>query len=95
MRHEVGVTGEAGGQLLVCYLYHLEQDSGADGFLADEEGGAQAWLDKTKPKLLLGRQAAKLCVEHALKFLPKLKAGLAAHKAAATEDDDMDDLFDD
>jgi hypothetical protein len=32
--------------------------------------------------------AQKLCIEQALKFLPKLKAGLAAATAADESDDD-------
>ena len=47
-----------------------------------------------KPKVLL-RPAAKLCVEKALNFLPKLKAGLAAHEKEGSDEDDLDDLFDD
>ena len=49
-------------------------------------------LEKAKPKVLL-RPAAKLCIEKALKFLPKLKTGLAA--CEPQEQDDLDDLFDD
>jgi hypothetical protein len=75
-----------------------EQLSSSGGVLGElEDETAQSWLEKTKPKLML-RPAAKLCVEKALKFLPKLQAGLVAARAAAEgeeeEDDDMDDLFD-
>ena len=31
--------------------------------------------------------AQKACIEQALKFLPKLKEGLAAHTAAGAEDE--------
>ena len=87
-----GVTGEQGGRLLACYLYELEQTGDGDDIFS--EGGAQQWLEKAKPKVLL-RPAAKLCVEKALKFLPKLKAGLQTHKTAGADEEDLDDLFDD
>ena len=90
----VGVTGEQGGKLLACYLHELEQTGeGQDIF---SEGGAGQWLEKVKPKVLL-RPAAKLCIEQALKFLPKLKAGLDAHKGDPPDGDDDEDLglFDD
>ena len=43
--------------------------------------------------------AAKLCVQKALAFLPKLKEGIRKHKRAEEEEeapteDDLDDLFD-
>ena len=38
------------------------------------------------------RPAAKLCVEKALAFLPKLKEGLAAAAAAATEEEEEEKL---
>jgi hypothetical protein len=89
----VGVTGEQGGKLLACYLYELElTGDGEDIFSC--EGGAKEWLEQIKPKVLL-RPAAKLCVEKALEFLPKLKAGLDAHKGGGDDDDNDLDLFDD
>jgi hypothetical protein len=89
----VGVTGEQGGRLLACYLYHLEMETDSD--ILGDDGSAQAWLEKAKPKVLLGRPEAKICVEKALKFLPKLKEAIAAREAEAVgaDDDDLDDLF--
>ena len=98
----IGVTGEQGGRLLACYLFKLEcaHKDGDDhgGVLTDVNGDAQACLEKAKPIVLL-RPAAKLCVEKALKFLPKLKAALAAASTSAARDtdddadDDLDALF--
>ena len=70
------MTGEQGGRLLACYLHKLEAahfEGGDDGGVLGEGGTAEAWLEKAKPLVLL-RPAAKLCVEKALAFLPKLKA---------------------
>ena len=88
------MTGEQGGRLLACYLYELDQTGEGGDILS--EGGAHEWLEKVKPKVLL-RPAAKLCVEKALNFLPKLKAGLEAHEKAGADEveDDLDDLFND
>ena len=79
--------------MLACYLYELERSGkGADIFF---EGGAAEWLEKVKPKVRL-HPAAKLCVEFALKFLPKLKDGLDTHeKGNSDENDDDLDLFND
>ena len=46
--------------------------SEAEGFAL----GSKAWLEKQLPKCALF-PAAKICVQQAIKFLPKLKAGLA------------------
>uniref|UniRef100_A0A7S4HFF4 Uncharacterized protein n=2 Tax=Prymnesium polylepis TaxID=72548 RepID=A0A7S4HFF4_9EUKA len=74
-----GVTGEQGGRLLACYLFKLQRDVEQGG---DEEGvlgddaDAQAWLERAKSRVLL-RPAAKLYIDKAIAFLPKLKIGLA------------------
>ena len=70
-------------------------EGGDDGGVLGEGGTAEAWLEKAKPRVLL-RPAAKLCVEKALAFLPKLKEGLAARVRAQetdSDDDELDDLF--
>ena len=48
-------------------------EGGDDGGVLGEGGTAEVWLEKAKLCVLL-RPAAKLCVEKALAFLPKLKA---------------------
>jgi hypothetical protein len=68
-----GVTGEQGGKLLACFLVRTEMADGTPSFLAN---GSKAWLEKQLPKCALF-PSAKQCVEQAIKFLPKLKAGLA------------------
>ena len=84
------VTGEQGGRLLACYLYSLER--------ADEgpSAGAQGWLEGQKPRFML-YPAQKLCIEQALKFLPKLMEGLEAAEgeaeAAPEPSFDSDDDF--
>jgi hypothetical protein len=88
----VGVTGEQGGRLLACYLYHLQMENDED--ILGVDGGAQEWLEKAKPKVLL-RPAAKICVDKALKFLPKLKAAIEAEAEAEAGEDYLDDLFED
>jgi len=72
------VTGEQGGRLLTCFLYWLEQEG------KGPNAGTQGWLEAQQPRFQLF-PAQKLCIEQALKFLPKLTAGLAAHAAAAEE----------
>lgn len=74
----VGVTGEQGGRLLTCFLVRAER-AGDVSFLAD---GVAAFLEKQLPKVAL-YPAAKLCIEKAIKFLPKLNAAFAAARAAA------------
>jgi hypothetical protein len=95
------VTGEQGGRLVACYLVKLEHelDNGGDdgGVLGDND--AKMWLENAKANpIVMLRPATKLCVEKAIKFLPKLKAGLAASARAAAaandNEDDLDGLFD-
>ena len=74
----VGVTGEQGGRLLTCFLVRAER-AGDVSFLAD---GVAAFLEKQLPKVAL-YPAAKLFIEKAIKFLPKLNAAFAAARAAA------------
>ena len=74
--NSIGVTGEQGGRLLACFLVRAEQDNSVP-FLAN---GILAFLHKQVPKVVL-YPAAKLCIEKAIKFIPKLKAGLANHVA--------------
>ena len=74
----VGVTGEQGGRLLVCFLVRAERQGGVS-FL---DQGVANFLEKQVPKVAL-YPSAKLCVEKAIKFLPKLEAGLAKHAADA------------
>eukprot|EP00966_Prymnesium_polylepis_P099783 2310284-Prymnesium_polylepis.1 len=55
------------------------------------------WLQTTQPKFLL-YPAQKLCIDKAIIFLPKLKAGLAKnHKskqaASSNDDPDLDDIL--
>ena len=90
---DVGVTGEQGGRLLACYLFKLENDTGTSEDITSilNVDSAEAWLTKAGPCVLL-RPAAKLCVEKATAFLPKLRAGLLA---AATSDDEGDEGFGD
>ena len=88
------VTGEQGGRMLACYLYYLELND--DGFL-DSSDDAMDWLQTTQPKFLL-YPAQKLCIDKAIIFLPKLKAGLAKnHKskqaASSNDDPDLDDIL--
>ena len=80
------VTGEQGGRLLACYLYSLE--------LAGEgpSAGAHTWLEAQQPHFAL-YPAQKLCLEKALKFLPKLKECLAA-RSSAGEDTLPEPVFD-
>ena len=72
----VGVTGEQGGRLLACFLVRAKKQGGVS-FLAD---GVEAFLIKQVPKVAL-YPAAKVCVEKAIKFLPKLEACLAKRAA--------------
>ena len=81
----VGVTGEQGGRLLTCFLLRAQR-AGDVSFLAD---GVAAFLEKQKPKVALF-PAAKLCIEKAIKFLPKLEAGLAAMVAGQAEGPELD-----
>ena len=74
----VGVTGEQGGRLLTCFLVRAEK-VGDVSFLKD---GVATFLEKQKPKVAL-YPAAKLCIEKAIKFLPKLERGLAAAQEKA------------
>ena len=53
------------------------------------EYGVAAFLEKQKPKVALF-PAAKLCIEKAIKFLPKLEAGLAAMVAGRAEGPELD-----
>lgn len=82
----VPVTGEQGGRLLSCYLYSLEQAG------MGPSAGAQAWLEGQKPRFML-HPAQKSCIEQALKFLPKLKEGLAKHTSAESDDDVPEPAF--
>jgi hypothetical protein len=78
----VPVTGKQGGRLLACYLLSLEQAGTGPSV------GTEGWLEAQKPRFML-HPAQKSCIEQALKFLPKLKAGLAKHAASdAAEDED-------
>ena len=100
-REKVTPTGEEGGRLLACYLFWLEH-GGEDGADIEDVLGvssADAWLEKAKPHVFLN-PAAKLCVEKATIFLPKLRKGLnTAYKSDEDEDDseagEFGDLFDD
>jgi hypothetical protein len=82
--------------MLACYLFQLECDTGTDEDISDILGvdTAAEWLEKAAPYVLL-RPAARLCVQKAQAFLPKLRAGLVA--AAASDDEppegDFGDLF--
>ena len=58
-------------------------------FAAAEVQSAHEWLEKAKPLVLL-RPAAKLCIEKALKFLPKLKRAIGK----GDDGDDGDDALD-
>ena len=78
------VTGEQGGRLLMCYLYWLEQEG------KGPSAGTQGWLEAQQPRFQIF-PAQKLCIEQALKFLPKLTAGLAAH---AADDGPPEPVFD-
>ena len=77
---KVPVTGKQGGRLLACYLYSLEQEDTGPSV------GPATWLEGQKQRFML-YPAQKACIEQALKFLPKLKEGLAAHAAAGAEDE--------
>jgi hypothetical protein len=92
---DVGVTGEQGGRLLACYLFHLECDTGTSEDISDilQVESAEQWLAKAEPRVLL-MPAARLCVQKAKAFLPKLKAGLrAAAESSPDEEGDFGDLF--
>ena len=47
---------------------------------------AEAWLEKAKPLVLL-RPPARLCIEKALKFLPKLRAALRSNVDGGGDED--------
>jgi hypothetical protein len=70
------VTGEQGGKMLACYLYSLEKEG------TGPSAGASAWLEAQKPRFMLN-PPQKLCIEQALKFLPKVQRAIAAHEEAA------------
>ena len=89
-RDAVPVTGEQGGRILACYLYSLEQSDDGDDFFTLDYIDTKAWLKAQQPRFLL-YPAQKVCIEQALKFLPKLKAGLAAAADAANMDEDEDE----
>ena len=74
-----GVTGEQGGRLLACAVLRAEMAASAS-FLT-KAGGALAWLQQQLPNAS-AHPAAKLCLEKAVAFLPKLKAARAKNKAA-------------
>jgi hypothetical protein len=74
----VGVTGEQGGRLLVCFLVRAAEQEDPPSFLDD---GVLAWLNKQLPKVQM-YPASKLCIEKAIKFLPKLERCLALQAKA-------------
>ena len=86
----VGVTGEQGGRLLTCLLVRATQLDDPPPFLSD---GVLAFLNKQLPKTAMF-PAAKLCIEKAIKFHPKLERCLdhqaAARAPGATAGPDLD-----
>jgi hypothetical protein len=90
----IGVTGEQGGKVLACFLVRAEKAGGEDAKFLTK--GSMAWLTKQLPKCLL-HPTAKLCVEQAMKFLPKLYEALAGPEKGSSHitldfgDDDEDD----
>ena len=88
-----GVTGEQGGKLLGAYLYFLEQEK-AISLLPD---GAIAWLNEKRPRLMKF-PAQKVCIDQALKWLPRLVKALAKKNKSdtrkASAEEVIEDLFD-
>ena len=72
------VTGNVGGKILVCYLIRVEMEWDH----IEAAGGIAEWLQEQLPKCALF-PAAKLCLEKAIKYLPKYEASLAAARKAA------------
>ena len=85
------VTGEQGGKMLACFLVQKETADNVPSFL---NNGSKVWLEKQLLACALF-PAAKICVEQAIKFLPKLKAGLAEAQTSRgpTLDFGNDDAF--
>ena len=81
------MTGEVGGKLLACYLHSVQEKESA-AFIS-KAGGIKAWLEKQLPKYNGPIQfpAQKLCIEHAIKYVPKLVAGLAEASQTVPEPD--------
>ena len=74
--------------MLACYLDSLEQTDDGDNLFTLDCINTEAWLKAQQPRFLL-HPAQKLCIEKALKYLPTLKAGLAAAaKALESEEED-------
>eukprot|EP00966_Prymnesium_polylepis_P329755 7385432-Prymnesium_polylepis.1 len=71
------VTGDVGGKILVCFLISVE----GEWDRIETAGGIAKWLQEQLPKCALF-PSAKLCVEKAIKWLPKYEAGLEAARAA-------------
>eukprot|EP00966_Prymnesium_polylepis_P231094 5347856-Prymnesium_polylepis.1 len=74
----VGVTGEQGGRLLTCLLVRATELDDPPSFLRD---GVLSFLSKQLPKTEMF-PAAKLCIQKAIKFLPKLQQCLIYQAAA-------------
>ena len=77
--------------MLACFLVQKETADNVPSFL---NNGSKVWLEKQLLACALF-PAAKICVEQAIKFLPKLKAGLAEAQTSRgpTLDFGNDDAF--
>ena len=88
------VTGEQGGKILCCYLFHMyENQPDETPFL---EKGILFWLELQLKRYAICAPAQKSCIEQAIRFLPKLikevaKARPAAAPAPTFDLDDDDD----
>ena len=78
-------TRATGTSILVSHEYTLVEKRAP-------EIEMQAWLEGQKPRFML-HPAQKSCIEQALKFLPKLKEGLAKHTSAESDDDVPEPAF--
>ena len=88
------VTGSVGGKILVCFLLSLEDPPNTLPDFIAESGGVAQWLQAQLPKCALF-PAAKLCIEKAIKHLPKYEAGLEAARQAAGPAAKAPKLFED
>ena len=97
-RNATVVTGEQGGKLMACFLYKIHEDwehasQDDNGIFSDAVPSVKMWLEKQQPRFVL-HPAQKKSLQWALKFLPKLEAGLneaqAARRGSLNSDTDED-----
>ena len=86
------VTGEQGGRILSCFLLSVRDSGSADVAFIANAGGVVPWLQAQLPKYANLYPVQKSCIEHAIKFFPKLESELnKAQRAAPPPDFGSDD----